>query len=81
MLLLGPRISFFALLFLLCYSKVKLTNLNLLMHVCAEPESSVVLLAYPLDTVLPEHLVCGRRRAANSCSLPVSLSPESLALT
>ncbi|XP_031967632.1 uncharacterized protein LOC116445277 [Corvus moneduloides] len=60
--------------------QVELTITDLLMHICAEPETAVMLQAYPLNTVLPEHLVCRRRWAADSCSLPVPLSPESLLL-
>ncbi|XP_068874067.1 rab9 effector protein with kelch motifs-like isoform X4 [Aphelocoma coerulescens] len=60
--------------------QVELTIMDLLMHVCGEPETTVMLQAYPLNTVLPEHLVCHRRWTADSCSLPVALSPESLLL-
>lgn len=55
--------------------------MDLLMNVCAEPETAVMFQAYPLNTVLPEHLVRCPRWAADSCSLLVPLSPESLVLT
>lgn len=38
------------------------------MHICAEPETSVMLQAYPLNTVLPGHLVCHRRQLFTSSS-------------
>lgn len=54
----GPKCCHFSapepplpvLLFLLCYSKAELTNMDLLMHICAEPETCVMLQAYPLNS-------------------------------
>lgn len=65
----------------LCYSKAEPPHMDPLMHICAEPKPSVMLQAYSPTTALPKYLVCCRRRAAESGSLPVPLSPGSVVLT